>query len=164
MDFFKKRPANHYWPRLVVSHSTCAPLSSSPHAHSFVLGTAVINNNMNNVMKKWSISSRPSWSRCRAGCIESRGTHTQRSLVRDGQTCPHRPRLVVSRSTCPPHSTIQLPQREHLCDRSCSNKQATRKTPGVTVYVNQTKPRGFSNKLSFQSQCAQTHPPPVPAS
>jgi hypothetical protein len=29
-------------PRLVVSHSTCPPLSSSPHAHSFVLGTAVI--------------------------------------------------------------------------------------------------------------------------
>jgi len=25
-----------------------------------------------------------------------------RSLVRDGQTSPHRPRLVVSRSTCPP--------------------------------------------------------------
>ena len=32
-------------PRLVVSHSICPPLSSSPHAHSFVLGTAVINNN-----------------------------------------------------------------------------------------------------------------------
>ena len=30
---------------LVVSHSTCPPLSSSPHAHSFVIGTAVINNN-----------------------------------------------------------------------------------------------------------------------
>jgi hypothetical protein len=35
-------------PRLVVSHSTCPPLSSFPHAHSlhFVLGTAVINNNL----------------------------------------------------------------------------------------------------------------------
>jgi hypothetical protein len=32
-------------PRLVISHSKCSPLSSSPHAHSFVLGTAVINNN-----------------------------------------------------------------------------------------------------------------------
>jgi hypothetical protein len=29
-------------PRLVVSHSTCPPLSSSPHAHSFVTGPAVI--------------------------------------------------------------------------------------------------------------------------
>ena len=27
-----------------------------------------------------------------------------RSVVRDGQTSPHRPRLVVSRSTCPPLS------------------------------------------------------------
>jgi hypothetical protein len=29
-------------PRLVVSHSTCPPLSSSPNAHSFVIGPAVI--------------------------------------------------------------------------------------------------------------------------
>jgi hypothetical protein len=29
-----------------------------------------------------------------------------RSLVRDGQTSPHSPRLVVSRSTCPPLSTL----------------------------------------------------------
>jgi hypothetical protein len=38
------QPSPHE-PRLVVSHSTCPPLSSSPHAHSFVLGSAVINNN-----------------------------------------------------------------------------------------------------------------------
>ena len=37
------QPSPHK-PRL-VSHCTCPPLSSSPHAHSFVLGTAVINNN-----------------------------------------------------------------------------------------------------------------------
>ena len=36
------QPSPHK-PRLVVSHSTCPPLSSSPHAHSFVLGTEVIN-------------------------------------------------------------------------------------------------------------------------
>jgi hypothetical protein len=29
-------------PRLVVSHSTCPPLSSSPHANSFVIGPVVI--------------------------------------------------------------------------------------------------------------------------
>jgi len=40
------QPSPHK-PRLVVSHSTCPPLSSSPHAYSFVLGTAVINNNNN---------------------------------------------------------------------------------------------------------------------
>ena len=38
------QPGQHM-PRLVVSQITCPPLSSSPHAHSFVLGTAVINNN-----------------------------------------------------------------------------------------------------------------------
>ena len=31
--------------RLVVSRSTCPPVSPSPHANSFVIGTAVINNN-----------------------------------------------------------------------------------------------------------------------
>ena len=30
-------------PRLVVSRSTCSPLSPSPHANSFVIGPAVIN-------------------------------------------------------------------------------------------------------------------------
>jgi hypothetical protein len=30
-------------PRLVVSRSTCPSLSPSPHANSFVIGTAVIN-------------------------------------------------------------------------------------------------------------------------
>jgi len=29
--------------QLRLSHSTCPPLSSSPHAHSFVIGPAVIN-------------------------------------------------------------------------------------------------------------------------
>ena len=39
----------------------------------------------------------------------------------DGQTSPHRPLLVVSRSTCPP-----LPPSPHankLCSRSCSKKK-----------------------------------------
>jgi hypothetical protein len=36
------QPSPHK-PRLVVSHITCPPLSSSPHTHSFVLGTVVMN-------------------------------------------------------------------------------------------------------------------------
>jgi hypothetical protein len=36
------QPSPHK-PLLVVSHSTCPPLSSSPHEYSFVFGTAVIN-------------------------------------------------------------------------------------------------------------------------
>ena len=46
-----------------------------------------------------------------------------RSLVRDGQTHPHRPRLVVYHSTCRPLSSS--PPREQLCNRSCSNKTHT---------------------------------------
>ncbi len=52
-----------------------------------------------------------------------------RSLVRDEQTHPHRPRLVVSHSTCPspPLSSPPGPPgpREQLCNRSCSNKAHT---------------------------------------
>jgi hypothetical protein len=40
--------------RLVVSHSTCPPLSSSPHTHSIVLGTAVINNNWKLLCRSFS--------------------------------------------------------------------------------------------------------------
>jgi hypothetical protein len=35
--------ASPHRPRLVVSHSTCPPISPSPHAHSLLIGTAVIN-------------------------------------------------------------------------------------------------------------------------
>jgi hypothetical protein len=52
-----------------------------------------------------------------------------RSLVRDEQTSPHRPRLVVSRSTCP---QISPPSpRKQLCTRSCSNKHTH--TPLVAI-------------------------------
>ena len=44
-----------------------------------------------------------------------------RSLVRDGQTSPHRPQLVVSRSTCPPISPPPHANPQ-ICTRSCSNK------------------------------------------
>jgi hypothetical protein len=36
-------------PRLVASRSTCPPLSPSPHANSFVIGTAVINTHTHTV-------------------------------------------------------------------------------------------------------------------
>jgi hypothetical protein len=39
-------------PRLVVSHSTCPPLSSSPHAHSFVIGPAVIKHTLFSIEHK----------------------------------------------------------------------------------------------------------------
>jgi hypothetical protein len=46
------------------------------------------------------------------------------SLVRDERTHPHRPRLVVSHSTCPPLSSS--PPSEQLCNRSSSNKHTHR--------------------------------------
>jgi hypothetical protein len=49
--------------------------------------------------------------------------HPPRSLLRDGQTSPHRPRLVVSRSTCPP--LFPPPTRTAYC----SNKHTR-----VTVF------------------------------
>jgi hypothetical protein len=42
-----------------------------------------------------------------------------RSLVRDGQTSPHMPQLVVPHSTCP--SLSPSPPRTQLHNRSCSN-------------------------------------------
>jgi hypothetical protein len=47
-------------------------------------------------------------------------TFPSRSLVCDGQTSPHMPRLVVPHSTCP--SLSPSPPRTQLYNRSCSNK------------------------------------------
>ena len=80
-------------PRLVVSYSTCPPLSPSPHANSFVIGTAVINTHTSSTHTAHTHPARKIKNICTA--------HTH---VRDGQTSPLRPRLVVSRSTCPPLS------------------------------------------------------------
>jgi hypothetical protein len=44
-----------------------------------------------------------------------------RSLVRDGQTSPHRPRLVVSRSTCPP---LFPPPRFYPEESYCASTRA----------------------------------------
>jgi hypothetical protein len=54
------------------------------YANNFIIGTAVINTDQ--------------WVRF------PNEKPPPRSLVCDGQTSPHRPRLVVSRSTCPPLS------------------------------------------------------------
>jgi hypothetical protein len=85
-----------------------------PHVNSFVLGPAVINNT----------HTTPSFTQ----------SLSPRSLVRDEseQTSLHRPRLVVSRSTChmstcPPISPPS--PRKQLCTRSCSNKHTHIHTP-----------------------------------
>jgi hypothetical protein len=45
-NFSRDGQTSPHRPRLVVSHSACPPLSPSPHENSFVIGTAVINNNV----------------------------------------------------------------------------------------------------------------------
>jgi hypothetical protein len=100
-------------PRHVVSRSACPPLSPSPHANSSVIGTAVINTHTH-------VEDQPQYrGLCHSGSPSARSfsrspsppppSFTQypsppRSLVRDGQTRPLRPRRVVSRSACPPLS------------------------------------------------------------
>jgi hypothetical protein len=68
-------------PRLVVSRSTCPPLSPSPHGKSFVIGTAVINTHTprccsNNQIKRHL------------------HLHTHTFWVRDPLFCP-RPRYII---------------------------------------------------------------------
>jgi hypothetical protein len=81
-------------PRLVVSHSTCPPLSSSPHAHSFVLGTAVINNNL--VQLSWTVvfatryrtSQRPVGARTRSFlCVEAQRKSPREIFVVANSVC-----------------------------------------------------------------------------
>jgi hypothetical protein len=54
-----------------------------------------------------------------------------RSLVRDGHTSPHKPRIVVPHSTCP--SLSPSPPRTQLYNRSCSNKHTHKTTQQVAV-------------------------------
>jgi hypothetical protein len=56
-----------------------------------------------------------------------------RSLVCGGQTSPHKPRLVVSHSTCPPLSSSP---HAHSFVRSCSNKPLAGfwKTCGIGLF------------------------------
>jgi hypothetical protein len=93
--------------------------------------------------------------------------------VRDGQTSPHRPRLGVSRSTCPPLSSP--PPREQLCTRYCSNKthtgtavinthfphahKHTLSVMGRLVHTGQTSPHR-PQLVVFRSTCPPISPPP----
>ena len=55
-----------------------------------------------------------------------------RSLVRDGQTSPHKPRLVVPHSTCP---SLSPSPRTQLYNGSCSNKLTHRSASPRSVLV-----------------------------
>jgi hypothetical protein len=89
------QPSPHR-PRLVVSHSTCPPLSSSPHAHNFGLGTTVINKHTH--VNSFVLGPAVMNTRTKLFATQTA------SLVCGGQPSPHKPLLVVSHSTCPPLS------------------------------------------------------------
>jgi len=74
-----------------------------------------------------SIPKREEPGKTGAPCVKVPGSSRVPSLVRDERTHPHRPRLVVSHSTCPTLSSS--PPREQLCNRSCSNKLTKSRTP-----------------------------------
>jgi hypothetical protein len=67
------QPSPHK-PRLVVSHSTCPPLFSSPHAHSFVLGTAVRNTHASSLPRLHN--SPLAKCGCKKFCMDFHGDHT----------------------------------------------------------------------------------------
>jgi hypothetical protein len=105
-------------PRLVVSHSTCSPLSSSPRSLSFVLGTAVINNNnvWSNTHTAGSGGRRAPFSTDIASY-----THTARSLACGAPILPRhfqvrwcarlpRPRVLLPH-TCTQDGLFLQPQR-----------------------------------------------------
>jgi hypothetical protein len=71
-----------------------------------------------------------------------------RSLVRDGQTSPQMPRLVVPHSTCP--SLSPSPPRTQLYNRFCSNKhthtlvQLVPHSSGSLSYCSLARPPNYS--------------------
>jgi hypothetical protein len=107
-----------------------------PHVNSFVLGPVVINTHTHARFLSHFPSSPPR--------SFTQSPSPPRSLVRDGQTSPHRPRLVISRSTCPPISPPPPPCKQ-LCTRSCSNKHTHTKLKETT-----------------SSTCPPISPPPPP--
>jgi hypothetical protein len=102
--------AGPHKPRLVVSHSTCPPLSSSPHAHSFELGTAVINTHNKHTHT------------CTRFCSNKHTLHP-RNICRGQWRCSSHPRIKYPRikTTTPANSfvigTAVINTHEQHCNR-----------------------------------------------
>jgi len=92
---------------LVVSHSTCPPLSSPPHAHSFVLGTAGVNNQ--------SLVTVESRSQTLGTCLEAGGrctTPTRSLTLQAFHSCTFVGLFVAPRDTL-----TSSPRLSSLCGR-----------------------------------------------
>jgi hypothetical protein len=68
---------------------------------------------------------------CSGAAPATHASEAVRSLVRDGQTSSHKPRLVVSRSTRPP--LPPPPPREQLCNRYVTRYCSNKHTPGQST-------------------------------
>ena len=71
-----------------------------------------------------------------------------RSLVHDGQTSPPRPRLVVSRSTCPPLSPSPPHANSFVIGPAVINTHSLRSPGASSVEVTYGGPRGRDDPLS----------------
>ncbi len=85
-------------PRLVVSHSTCPPLSSSPHANSFVIGPAVIKHTHTQKQNTF-VSKNLSDETNRVAFMKKRSAHTTGSTVRFC-FCKNNKKMIIMRRRC----------------------------------------------------------------
>ena len=76
-----------------------------------------------------------------------------RSLVRGGQTSPHKPRLVASHSTCPLSSSPSA----QLCTRYCRNRHhqflATSSSPQASTARRSDETQSCKRQFCWRSPC-----------
>jgi hypothetical protein len=96
--------ASPHRPRLVVSRSTCPPLSPSPLANSFIIGTAVINTHTHWLIKiqtyPYHFSITQPQSQIHTAAVIN--THNHRAS-KSHRMSPHRPRFLRGRLPFPRH-------------------------------------------------------------
>ena len=117
-------------PRLVVSYSTCPPLSPSPHANSFVRGTAVINTHT--ILRESKMGTDESLKTVQRTVTRTKATDTYDILS-------HRPQLAPWDDTLPHTRPKDPPSLHHIV-------MYTAITWNSHIY--QIKMRGQSHRMS----------------
>ena len=140
------------------------PLSSSPHAHRFVLGTAVTHTLPLRVWV-WDWVHTSPHTHLHTLSSSRHPPFTQylfplRSLVRDGQTSPHMPRLVVPHSTCP-SLTPSPPAHSFITGPAVINTHTHTTPPLRHCQSLCAAPKGTFNRVetaSYKEPSARTWP------
>jgi hypothetical protein len=156
------QPSPHK-PRLVVSHSTCPPLSSSPHAHSFVLGTAVINKTSRSYSVK--LGTRPRPRQAAAAVAGGDGAREARTGSRPKRTCCDTPATARLRRGRP-LTTLQPTKRQPATTGAVElgGRITTRSVPGPLLIFgpNSCAPRSgatsFVTNTSLKQILSKTSP------